>query len=369
MTTTSGYLESPFNLWQEWASEHRASCRAFHLPDLLSEYVDPVQERHMTLPCKRMHRSKWSHDHEWSLNLMAYMESKSRSRRPFGASTSSTSVDSKHQLSNTAPRSKDSPELSTIDSFKTARPRLPFRCNNCATIPKSAKTNSKSALIAPPRASTPPGQPEPLHDEANNMLARKISGHSSFSVATARTHETSDTISSFASANSTTIPDVSGMHIPPELHASYSFIHEQQVIWNEIMSKAKAKSNVPIVVEWGHSDDREPASVGIADWIRREDEGSHDENENDIPGSLEGRQVELHGSLVNILGRDRVYDALANGTTKIITCIGCESNLLATLSTKLLFCPDCGTLTPINLTKSQPQIDFQQESCQSGDVM
>jgi hypothetical protein len=158
------------------------------------------------------------------------------------------------------------------------------------------------------------------------------------------------------------------MHIPPELHASNSFIHEQQVIWNEIISKSNRVLNFSGVVALANPDDCKLSTASFDDRSRQanedEDTDSYDENAKDNNDSLEGQQVALHGSLIKILGRSRVYDALADGTTKIITCIGCESNLLATLSTRLLFCPDCGTLTPIDLSVSQSRSDsLQQVNC------
>ena len=53
MTTTTRSLQSSYDLWQEWATSRRAKRRGREAMDLLSEYVDPVEERHMMLPSNR----------------------------------------------------------------------------------------------------------------------------------------------------------------------------------------------------------------------------------------------------------------------------------------------------------------------------
>jgi hypothetical protein len=43
------------------------------------------------------------------------------------------------------------------------------------------------------------------------------------------------------------------------------------------------------------------------------------------------------------------YASLANGDVAIFKCAGCENCLLATQDTKLLYCSECGTLTPTEI--------------------
>lgn len=63
-------------------------------------------------------------------------------------------------------------------------------------------------------------------------------------------------------------------------------------------------------------------------------------------------KVELYpGQKVKILDRSYVEDAIENGTASVYRCAGCRKKLLAGNSVKLIYCPQCGTITPANLSK------------------
>ena len=55
------------------------------------------------------------------------------------------------------------------------------------------------------------------------------------------------------------------------------------------------------------------------------------------------------GKHVKIHGKDRAYASLRNGQATIFQCVGCDKRLLAATDTKLLYCSECGTLTPTEI--------------------
>lgn len=57
-----------------------------------------------------------------------------------------------------------------------------------------------------------------------------------------------------------------------------------------------------------------------------------------------GRNIKLHD-------QDRVYAALHDGSATVIKCIGCSKHMMVTTDIKLVFCPGCGTLSPITLAQ------------------
>lgn len=68
-------------------------------------------------------------------------------------------------------------------------------------------------------------------------------------------------------------------------------------------------------------------------------------------------QVQVYrGTQVKIHGKDRVYDSLENGNATVFQCMGCQTHLLACQGTKLLFCTECGTLTPTEIKGEFPHV-------------
>jgi len=60
--------------------------------------------------------------------------------------------------------------------------------------------------------------------------------------------------------------------------------------------------------------------------------------------------VELYpGKKVKILDKERAYASPANGDAAIFQCAGCGKCLLANKDMKLLYCSECGTLTPTEI--------------------
>lgn len=57
----------------------------------------------------------------------------------------------------------------------------------------------------------------------------------------------------------------------------------------------------------------------------------------------------------------RVYAAMKNGTATLVQCVGCSRHLLATRDVELVYCPGCGTITPIEIGECLP--DSPPSSC------
>ena len=73
--------------------------------------------------------------------------------------------------------------------------------------------------------------------------------------------------------------------------------------------------------------------------------------------------VELYpGMHVRIHNRDRAYASLANGDAAVFKCAGCGKCLLAAKDTKLLYCSECGTLTPNEIKGSLKDSEYLDES-------
>lgn len=73
--------------------------------------------------------------------------------------------------------------------------------------------------------------------------------------------------------------------------------------------------------------------------------------------------VELYpGKHVRIHDKDRAYASLANGDAAIFKCAGCGKCLLASKDTKLLYCSECGTLTPTEIKGNLKDSEYLDES-------
>jgi hypothetical protein len=55
---------------------------------------------------------------------------------------------------------------------------------------------------------------------------------------------------------------------------------------------------------------------------------------------------------IKIYDQARVHAAIKDGTaTVILKCVGCSKHMVATKDVKLVFCPGCGTLSPVEIAQ------------------
>jgi hypothetical protein len=74
-------------------------------------------------------------------------------------------------------------------------------------------------------------------------------------------------------------------------------------------------------------------------------------------------RVEIYpGKRVTIHHKDRAYASLANGDAAIFRCAGCGKCLLAAKDTKILYCCECGTLTPTEIKGELKDSEYLDES-------
>jgi hypothetical protein len=74
-------------------------------------------------------------------------------------------------------------------------------------------------------------------------------------------------------------------------------------------------------------------------------------------------RVEIYpGQRVTIHDKDRAYASLANGDAAIFRCAGCGKSLLAAKDTKILYCSECGTLTPTEIKGELKDSEYLDES-------
>jgi hypothetical protein len=74
----------------------------------------------------------------------------------------------------------------------------------------------------------------------------------------------------------------------------------------------------------------------------------------DRQSTVREEKVDAKGSKIRIHDQSRVYAAIKEGTAKVLKCIGCSRHMLATSDIKLVFCPGCGTLTPVEMGEVPP---------------
>ena len=61
------------------------------------------------------------------------------------------------------------------------------------------------------------------------------------------------------------------------------------------------------------------------------------------------RSADVAGTKIKILEQERVYAALSDGSAMMLKCIGCGKHMLATSDIMYVFCPNCSTLSPVDL--------------------
>jgi hypothetical protein len=57
---------------------------------------------------------------------------------------------------------------------------------------------------------------------------------------------------------------------------------------------------------------------------------------------------------LKIIGQERVYAAIDKGTATVVKCLGCAKHMMTTKDIKLVYCPGCGTLSPVSLLTELP---------------
>jgi hypothetical protein len=122
------------------------------------------------------------------------------------------------------------------------------------------------------------------------------------------------------------------------LEFSESFVAEQEAILSRIQRKRSKSPPVSIRNSNRQNTKRQSPVTGT---LRRRLSRSR------YPESVEATK----GSKIKIHDQDRVYDAINNGTAVVLKCIGCSKHMLVTKDSKLVFCPECGTLSPVKLAQ------------------
>ena len=51
-----------------------------------------------------------------------------------------------------------------------------------------------------------------------------------------------------------------------------------------------------------------------------------------------------------IVGQEKVFQAMDNGTAVVVKCLGCDKHMMAATEIKFVYCPGCGTLSPIDMS-------------------
>ena len=267
-------------------------CVSLNMRDLLSEYVDPAAENHMVMVLSKPKK-------ELSVKRIEYM------------------VPS-HSLSKKNHRYERSPAGSSRRKNLPQHDRLqPIIRKQNQSFDDVRKTEELY-----PRYSIDTCDKEDIEDSLQAFQSR-----------IAKVADTSSAVSSRG---------------PPHLErSSSSFIREQEAIWSDFQPKRDSDSieedSNRFLIEEDEASPRNSAPAGVAPPQPRPTARRH-----------EGIQQEVGGSRITLLDQDRVYAAIENGTATVLKCVGCSKHLLATNDVKLVFCPGCGTLSPVTLAKVLP---------------
>jgi hypothetical protein len=62
---------------------------------------------------------------------------------------------------------------------------------------------------------------------------------------------------------------------------------------------------------------------------------------------------------IKIFDQDRVYDAIDRGTAMVLKCVACGKHMLASDDIKLIFCPACCTLAPVELARARASSSWE----------
>ena len=71
------------------------------------------------------------------------------------------------------------------------------------------------------------------------------------------------------------------------------------------------------------------------------------------------RSTNVAGTNIKILEQDRVYAALSDGSAMMLKCVGCGKHMLATSDISYVFCPNCSTLSPVDLANESSSHKFK----------
>jgi hypothetical protein len=274
------------------AGKQRATAwkECVSLRDLLSEYVDPAEEKHMVIPSKRKK--------ELSVIRIQYSHYE---RSPGGGGSPRRKSISQHDRLQLITR-KQSQSFDDLRTMEEQYPRYSL-------------------------------------DSLDNTCADKEDIEDSLRAYQSRIAKVADTTSTTAASSGA----------PYLQRNSSSFIREQEAIWSDFQPK---RASDPIEEDANRfslieeQDEANPHNSATADAVappprltaRRQHEG----------GQMVG------GSRIKVFDQDRVYAAIENGTATVLKCVGCSKHLLATSDVNLVFCPECGSLSPVTLAKLLP---------------
>jgi hypothetical protein len=263
-------------------------CVSLNMRDLLSEYVDLAAENHMVMPSKPKK--------ELSVKRIQYM-----------VPAHALSKNRRYERSPPGSRRKSLPQHDRLQ---------PIKRKQSQSFDDLRKTEEQY-----PRCSLDTYEKEDIEDSLLQACQSRIA-------------KVADTSSEASNGN-------------PYLRSSSSFIREQEAIWSNFQPK---RASDPIeedanrfMIEEGEASPRNSAPAADA----------APPQPRPTARRYEGVSVqqEVGSSRIMVFDQDRVYAAIENGTATVLKCVGCSKHLLATDDVKLVFCPGCGTLSPVTLAK------------------
>ena len=264
-------------------------CVTKSVRDLLSEYVDPNEERHMTLPSRNGNEMEDS-------NVIFYLPANAlphnRKHRAYSTLAKSTAEQRRHDP-------KKRPARPSSDEL-----REQWEYERVVRLSADVLQNTKDDFVV-------------IHADGTQVAA---------------------------AVEPTSFPKRASR--ASHLRSFSSLIREQEAVWIDIKAK--------LALETSGVSNREvyPANLIMPDaplssWssstpclIRQNEE-----------------PIEVPGTNIKIFNQARVYMAIENGTATVLKCIGCAKHMLATKDIKFVFCPGCGTLSPISLSTNASDLE------------
>jgi len=375
--STANTAPDEYDKWESWArnyhasrNRNRAACSTALC--LLSEYVDPKQEKHMLLAPPSPNRGRFNVE-RLRLEVMASLQREQALMHPDNRQNHEEDDDGEY-----SDDYDDEETVSTAGSSAVSGHHIaihhPSRNNN--------NNNNNSSLNRKPRAdpssSRLPQSVSIIHRNDTRLVGvpsgttdQPVSGGS----CAARKRQSSST--KLPPASSTTKANTSGgrevvdderndslgditettlTRLTGSLQLTASILLEQERIWNSIMRDHQAKR------EQGRA---KKTPCGDAKESKRPAEPSFLPSQHDMD-QLEEATINadtagvedtdltfiFHGRRMKIVPQTRVEKAWLQGQGIVIQCIGCEKKLITAPNVTVVYCPACGTLASTEVAKA-----------------
>ena len=382
--------------WECWARNYRASQNRNRAACstalcLLSEYVDPKQEKHMLMTPPSPNRGRFNVE-RLRLEVMASLQREQALMHPNHfhcsgeeyddgeysddydeentVSTAGSSAVTSHQAAINHPSRKqnrssrsDSTGNSNNSIHNSSPNRKPRDEPSSSLFPQSVSfvhrnhtrpVGASGGTIDPPvnggsrvtrkrQSNTITKLPPASSTATSSTTKANVSGH--------REVEDAERNDSLGDITETTLTRLTG-----SLQLTASILLEQERIWNSIMREHQAKREQDAAKKppsGDAKDSKRPAEPSILPSQQDMDQLEEATIHADTAG-VEDTDLTFtfHGRRMKIVPQTRVEKAWLQGQGVVIQCIGCDKKLITAPNVTVVYCPACGTLASTEVAKA-----------------